>query len=92
MKRGQTEEIAFVGMDIQLEPKSHRMLIKGPVNIYNRHHEAHKTFKVVYSTADGARDVFHLLPCLMSFEGRNLNGVVILDNCSIHHVEDVVCS
>ena len=30
-----------------------------------------------------------LLPCLMPFNGVNPNSVVILDNCSIHHIEPV---
>lgn len=48
---------------------------------------------VVHGSADG--DVFleflekYLLPCLMPFNGINSNSVVILDNCSIHHVEEV---
>ena len=45
-------------------------------------------------TVDG--DVFYrfvqssLLPHLMPFNGTNPNSVVILDNCSIHHLDDVV--
>ena len=31
----------------------------------------------------------HLLPCLMPFNGTNENSVVIMDNCSIHHVAHV---
>ena len=29
------------------------------------------------------------LPCLMPFNGKNPNSIVILDNCSIHHVAPV---
>ncbi len=45
-------------------------------------------------TVDG--DVFYsfvqssLLPQLMPYNGTNPNSVVILDNCSIHHLRDVV--
>ena len=45
-------------------------------------------------TVDG--DVFYrfvqssLLPHLMPFNGTNPNSIVILDNCSIHHLDDVV--
>ena len=31
----------------------------------------------------------HLLPQLMSFDGVNAHSVVVLDNCSIHHVEGI---
>ena len=31
-----------------------------------------------------------LLPYLMPFNGENPNSVVLLDNCSVHHVEGVV--
>ena len=31
-----------------------------------------------------------LLPNLMLFNGTNPNSVVLLDNCSVHHVEGVV--
>ena len=31
-----------------------------------------------------------LLPQLMPFNGENPNSIVVLDNCSIHHVEEVV--
>ena len=30
-----------------------------------------------------------LLPNLMSFNGTNPNSIVIMDNCSVHHVESV---
>ncbi len=50
--------------------------------------------QVVHGSVNG--DVFYdlvekvLLPHLMPFDGNNPNSVVILDNCSIHHVDDVV--
>ena len=34
----------------------------------------------------------HLLPHLMPFDGRNPHSVVVMDNCSIHHVQEVVTS
>ena len=30
-----------------------------------------------------------LLPMLMNFNGTNLNSIVIMDNCAIHHCSDV---
>ncbi len=50
--------------------------------------------KTVENTVNG--DVFYefvqatLLPHLMPFDGKNPHSVVILDNCSIHHVEGIV--
>lgn len=52
--------------------------------------------KTINGTSDG--DVFynfvhtHLLPHLMPFNGTNPHLVVILDNCSIHHVPEVAKS
>ena len=49
---------------------------------------------VVEGTVDG--DVFYhfvqssLLPQLMPYNGTNPNSVVVMDNCSIHHLYDVV--
>lgn len=49
--------------------------------------------KVVHGSGNG--DVFlefvetNLLPCLMPFNGTNHNSIVILDNCSIHHIAPV---
>ena len=49
--------------------------------------------KVVKGTVDG--EVFydyiqtHLLPHLMPYNGVNPHSVVVLDNCSIHHVEGI---
>ena len=49
--------------------------------------------KTVRGTSDG--DTFydfvhtHLLPYLMPFNGKNPHSVVILDNCSIHHIPEV---
>ena len=31
-----------------------------------------------------------LLPNLMTFDGKNPQSIVILDNCSIHHIQDTV--
>ena len=48
---------------------------------------------VVKGTVDGDRfyDYVqkHLLPHLMPFNGMNPHSVVVLDNCSIHHVEGI---
>ena len=50
--------------------------------------------KVVRETVTG--DIFiefiesQLLPNLMAFDGHNSNSVVVLDNCSVHHVSGVV--
>ena len=49
--------------------------------------------KTVKGTSDG--DIFydftqtHLLPYLMPYNGINMHSVVVLDNCSIHHVYEV---
>ena len=49
---------------------------------------------IVEDTVNG--DIFHdfvqstLLPHLQPFNGINPNSAVVLDNCSIHHVDDVV--
>ena len=49
--------------------------------------------KTVRGTSDG--DTFysfvqtHLLPHLMPFDGVNPHSVVVLDNCSIHHIAEV---
>ena len=50
--------------------------------------------QTIIGTSDG--DTFykfvhtHLLPHLMPFNGTNPHSIVILDNCSIHHVPEVV--
>ena len=52
--------------------------------------------KTIKGTSDG--DTFydfvhtHLLPHLMPFNGTNPHSVVILDNCSIHHVPEIAKS
>ena len=49
--------------------------------------------KVVKGTSNG--DIFynfihsHLLAHLLPFDGRNLHSVLVLDNCSIHHISEV---
>ena len=49
--------------------------------------------KTVRGTTDG--DDFynfvhtHLLPHLLPFDGRNHHSIVILDNCSIHHISEI---
>ena len=32
----------------------------------------------------------HLLPCLLPFDEKNPHNVVIMDNCSIHHLSSIV--
>lgn len=50
--------------------------------------------KTLKGTSDG--DTFysfihtHLLPHLMPYNGTNPHSVVVMDNCSIHHVPEVV--
>lgn len=52
--------------------------------------------KTIKGTTDG--DIFysfiqtHLLPHLMPFNGTNPHSVVILDNCTVHHVPEVIKS
>lgn len=49
--------------------------------------------KIVRGSVDG--DVFYafvceeLLPKLMPFNGCNTNSVLCMDNCSVHHVQEV---
>ena len=49
---------------------------------------------ITHGTVNG--DTFYdfveevLLPHLMPFNGKNPHSVVILDNCSIHHIDEVV--
>ena len=31
-----------------------------------------------------------LLPILMSFDGVNTHSVVVMDNCSVHHVDTII--
>lgn len=55
--------------------------------------EGIQSLRVVRTTVDG--DIFldfvqhDLLPILMPFNGTNRNCVVIMDNCSVHHVSGV---
>ena len=48
---------------------------------------------VVHGTSDGDAFVKFiekcLLPCLMPFDGKNSNNIVMPDNCAIHHVAEV---
>ena len=52
--------------------------------------------KTIRGTANG--EVFynlvqtHLLPYLLPYNGINPHSVVVLDNCSIHHIAEVVKS
>ena len=52
--------------------------------------------EVVHGTVTG--DIYvdftqkKLLPCLMNFDGTNDNSVVVMDNCSVHHVQGVASS
>ena len=34
----------------------------------------------------------HLIPHLLPFDGKNPHSVVVMDNCSIHHVQQVITS
>jgi transposase len=79
-------------------PQTHQMLVRGErvsaitcmssVGILDS--------KMVKGTTNG--DTFydfvqtHLLPCLMPYNGTNPHSVVILDNCTVHHVPEVVKS
>ena len=76
-------------------PQCHRLLVRGErisvIGIMTI--DGILDLKVVHGSSNG--DVFlefvenNLLPCLMPFNGRNHNSIVILDNCSIHHVAPV---
>ena len=53
---------------------------------------------ICYKLCEGSvnGDVFYrfiqenLLPNLLPFDGYNVNSVVIMDNCSVHHVSEVL--
>ena len=51
------------------------------------------SLKIVHGTVNGDEFLYFaqrdLLPTLMPFDGRNPNSIVILDNCSVHHVTGV---
>ena len=42
--------------------------------------------------ADVFYDFIHTLPKLMPFNGHYPNSVVVLDNCAIHHVEEIAAA
>lgn len=79
-----------------IPPKSHRMLVRGErISVIGAMtvHGILDTY-VVHGSSDG--DAFLdfiekcLLPHLMPFDGKNPNSIVIMDNCSIHHVAPVI--
>ena len=76
-------------------PRSCKLLMRGErlSAISAMTSEGIQALKVVRGTVDGEefldfvqRD---LLPTLMPFDGINPNSIVILDNCSVHHVQGV---
>lgn len=77
-------------------PRSFQLLIRGErlSAITAMNCEGIQCLKVVRGTVDG--DTFtdfvqrDLLPILMPFDGKKPNSVVILDNCSVHHVSGIV--
>ena len=64
---------------------SHQILIRGD-----------QLSGVAFMSVNGLLDNFyifvekHLIPCLLSFDRINPHSVVIMDNCSIHHLSSVV--
>lgn len=76
-------------------PKSCNLLIRGErlSVITAMNSEGILALKVVRGTVDGSEFVDfiqrHLLPVLLPFNGLNDNSVVIMDNCSVHHVPQV---
>ena len=85
-------------MDTGKVPQSYRLLVRGErISVISLMTvNGILDLKVVHSTANG--DVFlefvekDLLPCLMPYNGSNPKSIVILDNCSIHHVADLINS
>lgn len=79
-------------------PQTHQLLIRGErVSAITCMSSAGiLDAKMVKGTTNG--DTFydfvqtHLLPHLMPFNGTNPHSVVILDNCSVHHVPEVIKS
>ena len=43
-----------------------------------------------YKLTPSIVDASHLLSQLMDFNGVNPHSIMILENCAIHHVEDIV--
>ena len=76
-------------------PQSHSLLVRGErvSAIACMSVQGILDVKVVKGTSNG--DTFydflhtHLLPYLLPFDGRNPHSVVVLDNCSIHHISEV---
>ena len=76
-------------------PKSCQLLVQGEhiSTIAAMSCEGIQAMKIVRTTVDG--DTFldfiqrDLLPVLMPFNGVNPNSVVVLDNCTVHHVPGV---
>ena len=79
-------------------PRSYELLIRGErvSAVACMSCEGLLDVKTVRGTTNG--DTFyefvqtHLLPYLMPFDGRNPQSVVVMDNCTIHHVQEVVTS
>ena len=79
-------------------PKSHEILVRGErvSAIACMSCADLLDIKIIKGTANG--DTFysfvqtHLLPHLLPFNGTNSHSVVVLDNCSIHHIEESVKS
>ena len=76
-------------------PVSHALLVRGErvSAIACMSNSGLLDVQTIIGTSDG--DTFykfvhtHLLPHLMPFNGTNPHSIVILDNCSIHHVPEV---
>ena len=76
-------------------PKSCQLLVRGErlSAIAAMTCKGIQALKMVHDSVDG--DIFvdfvqrDLLPILLPFNGVNSNSIVILDNCSIHHVAEV---
>ena len=76
-------------------PRSLKLLVRGErvSVIAAMSSEGVETLRVVTDTVDGYTFVDFverdLLPVLQPFNGTNSNSVVIMDNCSVHHVAKV---
>ena len=84
------------GYGIRGQPQNRTLLLKGKrysaIGVMST--EGVQDVYLTDDSVDGDRFVYFLrhclLPILMPFDGQSRNSVVIMDNASIHHVEEVI--
>ena len=98
MRLGVIEEMHFKSMVMapRTTPKEHTLILRGKcysaIGILST--EGVEDVYITDGTVDGDKFLEfvwqNLLPHLMPFNGQNPNSIVIVDNASIHHVDQVV--